>query len=1381
MPDLSGGNAFVDVMPSMRGYFQRVRREIQSNPVEHEIQPSVDQRQLEKARQQVEQASAKVEAARRKEADATGAVAVAEAKLQALVDRGVTDAGRLATARENVAKATRRQEAAAQALQAAESGQRSAEGRVLRVQARLDSAEAETQTDSFFQRMTGRARAFGGGFSGILKGAATGAVAAVGLLSTQMGEVLERGNLQRSLRAQLDLTAEESKRAGSIAGNVFAQNYGSSMAEVTDAVGAVAGSISLIGDTTDAEMEDLTKRLLVMAQTFGMDVNELAMSSSLLMRNGIAQNGQEATDMLMAAFQRVPPAMRGELMPIVDEYGGYLTGLGFTGQEAMGLIVNASQNGAIGMDKMGDALKEFQIRATDMSKTSGEAYTALGMDQTAMTNRLLAGGEDAKAAFREIMAGLEGIKDPAARSQAALALFGTPLEDLGVDKIPQFLAQLNGADSAMGDFQGSVNEAGDVLAGGPLNAIQTFGREMQNKVVGLLGDNVLPMFGEFTGALEDSEGNALAAAASMVGLGGALGGFEQAKGVFDSVKEGVVGVKDSLVSAKDTATQAWSTMKDAGGWVKTQATAVGSFVKTSASATVEAVKTAASWTAAQARIIGGWIANAARATATFIATSASAALEAGKTAISWVVANARIVASFIATRAAMIASAVATGAMTAAQWLLNAALNANPIGVIIVALLALVGAIVWAWNNVDWFRNAVLTAWDWIQAAISWAWNNVIMPILNWFGQLFSALGAGIMWVWNNVIKVAWDLLLAGLQAVGNYFSWVWNSVIKPVWDALGAGIAWVVDNVVLPVWDRLKGALDLVKDAFGAAVDWIGQVWDRIKGIAAKPVKFVVDTVYNKGIREAWNKVAGWLNLPKLDEAPLGELGNYARGTSRLPGYSPGHDNMRFVSTDGRAAINLGGGEGIARPEVVRAVGPSRWDNLNTAARTGGVPAVRRELGNFAGGGVVESIVDKVNRFFPGMEITSTYRDTNDLHGRGLAVDFSNGGTAGTPQMKAAARFFHDNYAPMLAELIHWPLAGWRNIDEGRPFDFGPATNDQHRDHVHVAAYTPLPEPGTPIAPIASGGSGGGLFGWLRARVADAFEGVMNPIGNAIPDFGGGDIGKLPKLAFDKFTSTVGDFLRGKADKEEAAAGIGAYGAGADFYASEIIRAAKDRGLGKEGASIGIATALVESALRMYANPNVPESLSFPHDALGYDHDSVGLFQQRQAGWGTIQERMNPYGSAGLFFNAMVRKFPNWRAMDPGAVAQGVQVSAFPDRYGQRMPEARAWVDRLFDQGGLAHGRGIMMKDIIRPERVLDADMTRSFDEKLIPILERLTTVSPGEVLSATDRAALVSVDLSGAQVVGQQIENQYVSDDKRVAREVRQQTKRAFAEARM
>lgn len=130
------------------------------------------------------------------------------------------------------------------------------------------------------------------------------------------------------------------------------------------------------------------------------------------------------------------------------------------------------------------------------------------------------------------------------------------------------------------------------------------------------------------------------------------------------------------------------------------------------------------------------------------------------------------------------------------------------------------------------------------------------------------------------------------------------------------------------------------------------------------------------------------------------------------------------------------------------------------------------------------------------------------------------------------------------------------------------------------------------------------------------------------------------------------------------------------DFYAREIIAAAKERGLGPDGARNGIATALVESELRMYANNAVPASLKFPHDAVGSDHDSVGLFQQRQAGWGTLEQRMNPRASAGLFFNKMMTF--NWRAMDPGAACQKVQVSAYPGKYAQRMGEASGYVQRL-------------------------------------------------------------------------------------------------------
>lgn len=156
------------------------------------------------------------------------------------------------------------------------------------------------------------------------------------------------------------------------------------------------------------------------------------------------------------------------------------------------------------------------------------------------------------------------------------------------------------------------------------------------------------------------------------------------------------------------------------------------------------------------------------------------------------------------------------------------------------------------------------------------------------------------------------------------------------------------------------------------------------------------------------------------------------------------------------------------------------------------------------------------------------------------------------------------------------------------------------------------------------------------------------------------------------------------KRASREAARGTGSgsvnagpIGSGRAHYVREICEAAKERNLGKDGARNGVATALVETELKMYANNRVPESLKYPHDAVGSDYDSIGLFQQRQAGWGTTAERMNPRASAGMFFNAMM-KF-NWRAMEPGAACQKVQVSAFPAKYTTRMAEATALVNQYY------------------------------------------------------------------------------------------------------
>ena len=167
----------------------------------------------------------------------------------------------------------------------------------------------------------------------------------------------------------------------------------------------------------------------------------------------------------------------------------------------------------------------------------------------------------------------------------------------------------------------------------------------------------------------------------------------------------------------------------------------------------------------------------------------------------------------------------------------------------------------------------------------------------------------------------------------------------------------------------------------------------------------------------------------------------------------------------------------------------------------------------------------------------------------------------------------------------------------------------------------------------------------------------------------------------------------------------------GPEFFAGEISRKAKDMGLDKLAAKIGLATALVESGnpLKMYANRAVPESLSFRHDALGSDYDSVGLFQQRGNGaWGTVAQRMTPYDSAGMFFTKL--KGFDYRSMDPGAAAQKVQVSAFPGRYAQQMGAAEALLDKVgvFDQGGWLKPGHVAVNLSNEPEPVFNGDQWR-------------------------------------------------------------------------
>ena len=286
------------------------------------------------------------------------------------------------------------------------------------------------------------------------------------------------------------------------------------------------------------------------------------------------------------------------------------------------------------------------------------------------------------------------------------------------------------------------------------------------------------------------------------------------------------------------------------------------------------------------------------------------------------------------------------------------------------ALGALGAFFTWVWNDIikpawdalgagiSWvWENIIRPAWDALKAAAQFMWTNVLQPVFNFIKTAWQAMADGIKWVWENVIRLAWDALKNALNAL-------YYNVIMPVLQWIGdrwRDMSWVLktvgDWIRANVFDKLGEGLDKVKSWFRTAVDAIKNTWDRIGNIARKPVQFIVETVFNNGIRKAWNAVAGFVGLEdkKLDK--LGPVAAYASG-GVLPGYTPGRDVHNFLSpTGGRLALS--GGEAIMRPEWTRAVGgPAAVEAMNKVARTKGVGGVRKNLGEgaaFAKGGVVD------------------------------------------------------------------------------------------------------------------------------------------------------------------------------------------------------------------------------------------------------------------------------------------------------------------------------------------------------------------------------------------------------------------------------------------
>ncbi|AGK99655.1 phage tail tape measure protein [Desulfoscipio gibsoniae] len=316
-------------------------------------------------------------------------------------------------------------------------------------------------------------------------------IAAVGVVAQGVNMASSWDQASRQMAAATGLPMEAMGEFEAQAEIMFGNARGS-----VDEIYAAMTQVQQVFHGSAEETGALADKALVLQQVFGFEVSESIKSVDSLVKNfGI--DGNTAFDIITKTSQMAGDKA-GDLLDTFNEYSPQFAAMGFSAEEFAGILVKGAQEGAFNLDKVGDAVKEFNIRAQDGSKTTAEGFAAIGLNADEMGAAIAAGGDKAQAAFEATIAGLAAIDDPMKQNQAGAALFGEQWNDVR----SKVITAMADGKTALGDFAGATDDAAGKVDGGFGQAME----RLKNKfglVTKEIGEKLAPVLNEMATWIED--------------------------------------------------------------------------------------------------------------------------------------------------------------------------------------------------------------------------------------------------------------------------------------------------------------------------------------------------------------------------------------------------------------------------------------------------------------------------------------------------------------------------------------------------------------------------------------------------------------------------------------------------------------------------------------------------------------------------------------------------------------------------------------------------------------------------------------------------------------------------------------------------------------
>ncbi|BBY43246.1 phage tail tape measure protein [Mycolicibacterium celeriflavum] len=308
-----------------------------------------------------------------------------------------------------------------------------------------------------------------------------GVTAAIKVVGPQMQAAMSKELAVDLTQARLGINAESMANVATAAGKAWSQNFGASVEENLGTATAAIQSGLVLPNADVGTLQKTIEQLTSVSTILGEDIPAVARSASQMIKTGMATDVTNAFDLITAGQQRGLNVSQ-DFLDTINEYSTEFRSLGLTGAEAFGLMTQAIQGGARDTDIAADALKEFSIRAVDGSKTTTDAFTALGLNADDMARRFGEGGRASAEAFDLVVDKIRAIQDPVEQSRVAVQLFGTQAEDL---KGAMSRFDLSTAVNAFGQVEGASKRAADTAVSNSLNEWQTAGRNIQSVIASI--------------------------------------------------------------------------------------------------------------------------------------------------------------------------------------------------------------------------------------------------------------------------------------------------------------------------------------------------------------------------------------------------------------------------------------------------------------------------------------------------------------------------------------------------------------------------------------------------------------------------------------------------------------------------------------------------------------------------------------------------------------------------------------------------------------------------------------------------------------------------------------------------------------------------------